>query len=56
MNARCAARRFCACRNCRDFAFDTEGGDRRGTPLTIRDERKRALAGHTPTHRKEIQA
>lgn len=52
MNATCAARSFCACPTCRAVCFDTEGGKYRGTPISTRDERKRARAGYTPTHRK----
>ena len=51
-NPTCAKRLFCACHDCRAFTYDATG-TRRGTPLTIRAERHRALAAYTPTHRKE---
>lgn len=52
MNATCATRTFCACSTCRAFSFDTEGGKYRGTPISTRDERRRARANYAPTHRK----
>lgn len=55
MNPKCATRSFCACPNCRAFAFDTEGGEHRGSPITVRTEKQRALAGYAPTHRKASQ-
>lgn len=51
MKSTCAARRFCACPDCRAFSFDAEGGAHRGTPISTGDERRRARANYAPTHR-----
>lgn len=52
-NATCAARRFCACTDCRTLGFDVDGGTHRGNPISTDDERTRTRTDYKPTHRKD---
>lgn len=42
---------FCACSLCRDFAYETTGGRRRGPGRTIPEERAAVRTRPAPRHR-----